>query len=238
MGRPIKQGIDYFPVDCQFDPKTEMYLLETESDGLAVLISLWQIIYSDEGYFVSYNEDLKLLIKKRVNIDIEKIKSCIDIAVNRDIFNKKLFNKYKILTSRAVQNRYFEISRRKKEIQYDDRFIINGVNVDINAVNVNINGVNVDINANDEEKEVYMKFDFMGIDGEPISVIKLKEKEWDNLINKTTKKFAQLCVMKLDSWYKGKNKRQYGNDNMKIYSWVTKAVQEDLDRKNGKKVQL
>ena len=89
-----------------------------------------------------------------------------------------------------------------------------------------------------KEKEVYMKFDFMGIDGEPISVIKLKEKEWDNLINKTTKKFAQLCVMKLDSWYKGKNKRQYGNDNMKIYSWVTKAVQEDLDRKNGKKVQL
>ena len=87
-------------------------------------------------------------------------------------------------------------------------------------------------------KETYMKFDFMGIDGEPISIIKLTEKNWDNLIEKTTKKFAELCVIKLDGWYKGKSKRQYGDDNLKIYSWVTKAVQEDLDKNKNKKLQL
>ncbi len=36
MARPAKQGIDYFPLDVDFDDKIEMYLIEKEAVGLAV----------------------------------------------------------------------------------------------------------------------------------------------------------------------------------------------------------
>ncbi len=50
MARPTKQGIDYFPLDCQFDDKTEMYLIEKGVVGLCVMVTIWQMIYSGEGY--------------------------------------------------------------------------------------------------------------------------------------------------------------------------------------------
>ena len=136
MARPIKQGIDYFPLDCQFDPKTEMYLVETESNGLSVLITLWQLIYAHEGYYINVDEDLHLLVKKRVNVGINEVNDCINVAIKRNLFNKKLFDKYKILTSHAIQKRFFDIAKRKKMIQFDHRYIINGINVSNNMVDV------------------------------------------------------------------------------------------------------
>ena len=116
MARPIKSGIDYFPLDCDWDDKVEKYLLETEAIGLAVLITIWQLIYKN-GYFIQYDDDLLLLIKKRINVAIDDIRGCIYVAVRRDIFDKNLFDNHKILTSKAIQKRFFEAAKKKKVIQ-------------------------------------------------------------------------------------------------------------------------
>lgn len=171
MARPTKQGIEYFPLDCQFDTKTEMYILEKESNGLSVLITLWQIIYSNEGYYIQYNDDLLLLIKKRININTEIINDCIMALIKREIFDNKLFAKYKILTSKAIQKRYFDAGKRKKEIIFFKEFRLIPVNAYKNLIIVSINdenaynnttkekekekvNVNVNVNVNKKEKEV------------------------------------------------------------------------------------
>lgn len=152
MARPTKQGIDYFPLDCQFDDKIEMYILEKEANGLAVLICIWQIIYSNEGYYTVNSNDLLLLVKKRINVGINEVKDCINLCLQRGIFDKNLNQKFNILTSKAIQKRYFEAARKKKIVQFDIKYILNGVNVGINAINVAGNATNVKEEEEGEEE--------------------------------------------------------------------------------------
>jgi len=160
MGRLTKQGIDYFPLDVQFDDKTELYLIEKEAVGLAVMITLWQIIYQNEGYFINNSSDLHLLIKRRINVNINEINDCINAMLKRGILDACLYEKYGILTSKAIQKRYFDAAKRKKEVRVIRAFIVtnldsytNLINVDINNIDVDINGINVGGNATKEEEE-------------------------------------------------------------------------------------
>ena len=160
MGRLTKQGIDYFPLDVQFDDKSELYLIEKEAVGLAVMITLWQIIYQNEGYFINNSSDLHLLIKRRINANINEINDCINAMLKRGILDACLYEKYGILTSKAIQKRYFDAAKRKKEVQVIRAFIVtnldsytNLINVDINNIDVDINGINVGGNATKEEEE-------------------------------------------------------------------------------------
>lgn len=157
MARPTKQGIEYFPIDSDFDPKIEMYLLEKEALGLASLIVVWQLIYGDEGYFCRNGEDLSLLIKKRVSGDINSINECINAMLRRQIFSKELHEKYGILTSRGVQKRFFEAAKRKKEVRVIDEFLLISVNDYNNIVNVDINNVIECNNATKVKEEVKVK---------------------------------------------------------------------------------
>lgn len=153
MARPTKQGIDYFPLDCQFDDKIEMYLIEKEANGLAVLISIWQIIYSNEGYYTHNGNDLLLLVKKRINVSINEVNECINLCLKRGIFDPVMYKKHGILTSRAIQKRFFEAAKRKKLVEYDERYIINGVNVCNNSINVVHLSPNVNVKGKGEVKE-------------------------------------------------------------------------------------
>ena len=160
MGRLTKQGIDYFPLDVQFDDKSELYLIEKEAVGLAVMITLWQIIYQNEGYFINNSGDLHLLIKRRINVNINDINDCINAMLKRGILDARLYEKHGILTSKAIQKRYFDAAKRKKEVRVIRAFIVtnldsytNLINVDINNIDVDINGINVGGNATKEEEE-------------------------------------------------------------------------------------
>lgn len=151
MARPTKQGIDYFPLDCQFDDKIEMYLIEKEAVGLAVLISIWQIIYSNQGYYITNNNDLLLIIKRRINVDINEVNSCINVCLRRNIFCCEMHDKHGILTSKAIQKRFYDAAQKKKSVQIIEDYVINPVSEGINWVYVAGNATNV--NVKEEVKE-------------------------------------------------------------------------------------
>ena len=56
MARPLKTGLDYFPLDVSFDDNIELLEAEEGLEGFAILIKLWQKIYSN-GYYIEWNED-------------------------------------------------------------------------------------------------------------------------------------------------------------------------------------
>ncbi|MBK7106600.1 MAG: DUF4373 domain-containing protein [Ignavibacteriae bacterium] len=116
MARNTKQGVDYFPLDCRFDDNIDLYLTEKESNGLAVLITTWQLIYSNDGYFKKFDDDLLLMIKKRIGLSLDEIRSCLMACIKREIFDKNLFEKFNILSSRTIQKIYFSSAKKKKEI--------------------------------------------------------------------------------------------------------------------------
>lgn len=105
MARPIKTGLDYFPLDVHIDDSIELLEAECGLEGYAILIKLWQKIYS-EGYYIEWNADTALLFSRKIATDAELVNNVIRVCTNRDIFSKTLFTKYSILTSSGIQKRY------------------------------------------------------------------------------------------------------------------------------------
>ena len=160
MARPIIKGIDYYPLNVDFlnDLKIKRVIKACGPSSVAIIVFLLGNIYKDEGYFMRWNEDICFLIAdeigvKEVYVD-ETVKKCLQVG----LFDCELFEKYKVLTSRGIQKRFFEITKRRKNIHViSELLLINvaetGVNVAETRVNVAETGVIVSKSTQRKEKE-------------------------------------------------------------------------------------
>lgn len=141
MARPNKQGLDYFPLDVEWDEKLELLISENGSDSISVMITVWQLIYKN-GYYVENGNDLFLIVRRRTTLDIKLIEKIINSAISRKLFNKKLHKEYNILTSKAIQNRYLHATCRRELVNVYRNYCL----VDVNEYNnVSLVEVNDDI---------------------------------------------------------------------------------------------
>ena len=153
MARPTKSGIDYFPLDVELEDKVKILEAKHGLVGFAVWIKLMQKIYK-HGYYIKWEEENKILFASEVNEPIEKINEIILDCVNYEIFNTKKFEKHNILTSRGIQKRYLEATKRRKEVEVCKHYLLtNGVNDYKNLVYVNNNSENVDNNSQSKVEE-------------------------------------------------------------------------------------
>ncbi|MGN1456757.1 MAG: DUF4373 domain-containing protein [Acutalibacteraceae bacterium] len=107
MARPKKKGLDYFPLDVDIfsDKKIRILMARYGSDGYTLYSYLLCEIFK-EGYYIKIDEDFEYLVSSSLNIDCEKIVEIRDFMLERSLFDKKLFNSDKILTSKGIQLRY------------------------------------------------------------------------------------------------------------------------------------
>ena len=156
MARPQKKGLDYFPLDTDMDVvNDDVMMLEAKygSIGFTTLIKLYMKIYQDNGYFMNWNEKTSLLLSKRINVsnnsindNINLVNDIINDLLRWNVFSQDLYDKYKILTSKRIQETYLEAVKKRKDVEIDKRYLING-----QLVNDNINLINVDINPQRRE---------------------------------------------------------------------------------------
>lgn len=169
MARPTKQGIDYFPLDTQFDDKIELLIAEMGAISLSILVTIWQLIYQNEGYYIADNDDLLLLVKRRINTDINTTREVIIACIKRDIFSPEMNKEHGILTSKAIQKRYFLAANRKKNINVNNNYLCEGVNAGNNHTS---KGVSVVKNATKEKEKENTKGKGKGIT-ETVSTLQL-----------------------------------------------------------------
>lgn len=153
MARPQKQGLSYFPLDVDIDQDDKVALIEAAHGqlGFAVIIKLLMKIYKD-GYFYEWTEKEQLLFSKRVNVNINDLNVIINDCVKWDIFKKSLFDQYSILTSKGIQQRFFEACSRRKDLKVIREYLLTDLPVNASFyVNADINAVNADINEQNEE---------------------------------------------------------------------------------------
>ncbi|MEK5070540.1 Lin1244/Lin1753 domain-containing protein [Sporosarcina sp. FSL K6-1508] len=152
MARPQKLGLDYFPLDVDIDQDDKIQLVEAlhGTTGFAVVIKLLMRIYK-EGYYYDWTEMEQLLFSRRVNVDINSLNDIVNDCIKYGVFDLKLYEKYKVLTSHGIQERYFEASKRRKNITVVNQYML--IN-ESKIVNVNINRVNVDINGEVDDGNV------------------------------------------------------------------------------------
>ena len=56
MARPVKSGLNYFPMDVDMDDKVELIEAKHGITGFGILIKLYQKIYK-EGYYINWKEE-------------------------------------------------------------------------------------------------------------------------------------------------------------------------------------
>lgn len=147
MSRPIKQGLDYFPMDVEVDDKIELIEAKHGIAGFGVIVKLFQKIYK-EGYYLNWSEETLLLFSKRINVDINLVSAVINDCFQYRILNKDIYDQYKIFTSTGIQKRYFNATGRRKELYLCKKYTL----VDINKINVYINWIDDDSSTQSKVK--------------------------------------------------------------------------------------
>ena len=142
MARPTKQGLDYFPLDVNLDSKFKFIEIKFGLKGFAIVIKIFQKIYSS-CYWYKFDEDEILLFAHEINVDINEVNAIINESIERDIFDKNLYETHQILTSKGIQKRYQEIVKRRKDVEVIEEYLLIdgdfGINDNINEDNDNIN---------------------------------------------------------------------------------------------------
>ena len=158
MPRPIKNGVDYFPLDVHLDEKFELIEAEFGLTGFAVVVKLLQRIYGQDGYYCEWNDEVALLFGKRIGLGGSAVSEIVSASIRRGLFDQTLYDRYQILTSAGIQKRYFEAVARRKVVNVEAAYLLIEVtqvpeNVHINRVNVDINPENVCNNPQTKENK-------------------------------------------------------------------------------------
>ncbi len=180
MARQQKVSLDYFPMDCVNDDAMKLIEAKFGTEGFAVVTKIYQRIYGTNGYFCDWNEDVKLLFASEIKKDYEFIEKITDEAVRRKVFDKEIYEKHSVLTSRKIQLTYFEATIRRNRIDVNRDYILLyedeiPQNVCMDGVNVNIKEDNVSIYSKKEHKSTQSKV--KKIKEEEIKENKKKEKK-------------------------------------------------------------
>lgn len=149
MARPVKEGLDYFTLDCCMNDKIKLIEAEFGIKAFAIIVKLYQKIYSERGYYCEWNEDVALLFIASLGGNSGVSKSLIDVilsaSIRRGIFSQELYENFGILTSKRIQEQYFDAVSRREKVEVEKEYLL--VKVCKNMVIVNNNSINVDINS-------------------------------------------------------------------------------------------
>lgn len=215
----MTEGIPYFSLDCRFDDKLEEIEDMFGMKGLGIIIKLFQKIYGIHGYYCEWNDRVASRFANReafVGVDVvrEVVAAALRESKNHEsLFDKEMYTKYGILTSRGIQKRYLKAAKSLKRkdifpvleyviIPLDDSDIGNsGKNADISGKSSENSGKNGDISSLNEKKRNEMK---------------LKEKESrtaappapsptrEQLVRKYREKAVALYEQKYQNWQQRK----------------------------------
>jgi len=154
MARPVKEGLDYYPLNADFmsDIKVRRLIRSFGSKSIGVVVALLGMIYGDKGYYILLNDDVAFIISEQTLEDEELVNQIINKLIEIEFFDKNLYEKHRVLTSKGIQKRFISATERRKDVNLITKY--NLVNVDNNSsldvVNVDNNPVNVDNNSSSD----------------------------------------------------------------------------------------
>lgn len=108
MARRIRVGLDYFPLDTSWDLNIRLLKVQYGLEGLGTAIQLFQMIYR-EGYSLKWNSETKQLFCSENHIDEKKLDDILEFCIDHGLFDRGIFERYSVLTSRSIQRQWIRI---------------------------------------------------------------------------------------------------------------------------------
>ncbi len=242
MARPLKKGVDYFPLDCVLNDEFKKIKARFGLTGFALIIILFQKIYFTNGYYVEMTEDDLYLFADESRVKFGLAADVIKYAVQIGLFDKEKFLKHNVLTSSGIQKRYLGIVKRRKEINLKNEYLCISYTqirdiVNNNRDNVNNNGVNVDNNSQskvniyinkEEEREPdgslravkrksFIEYYMQKVNPTPSPVIISELEEYEN-------KMEYECFCAIIDYCLDENKRNWSYIKAVLYDKAMKLI--------------
>jgi hypothetical protein len=222
MARPQKTGLDYFPVDTTWERNMLILKAKYQLVGIGCIIELYSAIYR-EGYFLPWDADTKALFMAANCIDEITLDGIIELSTSKGIFDARLLEEHKILTSHGIQERWahaYRESRRKLphiEPDYDLTTGNYGDNSPVPAKDAKtpVESTHI-ILHNNKVKDIIL--------GE-FANIALTEPERDRLVSELGQAFFDRLITFYSAWKKEKSPKTK-DDNLTIRRWVIDAMRE------------
>ena len=158
MARPNKQGLDYFPLDVGIFENDKMLAISGEFSvkGEIIMLRLLCEIYRN-GYFVEFSELLKNKLARLGGLSGGLVEEVVRKLVKYEFFDGFVFSEHNILTSKNIQRVYLEASKRRKEVDFSQYWLLKEVNAYINPASDNIND-NINEQSKGKESKVNISF--------------------------------------------------------------------------------
>lgn len=128
MGRKIKYGLDYFPLDVDFFDDHKLLMIEEELGvkGGYLALRLMAMVY-EQGYYLEWQESSRVSCAKRVGNGFtgSLVWEILDCCLKHGLFDREKFEKYGILTSNGIQKRWQEVMKLiNRKAVVDERYKI------------------------------------------------------------------------------------------------------------------
>ena len=116
MARPVKTGLDYFPLHIDFfdDIRIGALAVQYGAKGQLAAIILLVHLYKT-GYYLLWDDAARVgVLKDMPGVTFEELDSIVKELVKWDFFDKALFERHHVLTSREVQKHFFNATKRRR----------------------------------------------------------------------------------------------------------------------------
>lgn len=159
-GRP-KQGIDYagWSVDIFDGDKKIDKLLDAKGwKGFGIYFFLCQRAYKTNGYYYEWGYDDCATTARKMGggINSGTVKETVDYCLQVDLFDKRLFDEWGVLTSRGIQRRFWAVlSERRSKTVYQGYWLLKSeeckglvkvsLKSDVQPTNSNVQSANDDM---------------------------------------------------------------------------------------------
>lgn len=118
------KGLHYFPVECD---NVDLDFIESKHGTLAygIVLRLLERIYKVNGYYTEFDEKSMYLFMRMRNVgSVDLLNEILDTCFKENIFCKKMYDKYQILTSESIQKQWQKIVKDagRKNIEIEEKF--------------------------------------------------------------------------------------------------------------------
>ena len=117
MARTLKKGLDFFHFDTSFFDDIKIRKLIRYHGAQAVVVyQLVLIRIYREGYYLQWDDDLPFIVAEASHLQDDYVKTVISYCIEIGLFDKTLFDSNHVLTSKGIQNRFFDfcvVAKRK-----------------------------------------------------------------------------------------------------------------------------
>ncbi len=128
MARPMRDGVQYFSKDTDFyeDDKVRLLRAEFGAKGMYLLDYLLCDLYRQKGYFIPWGKNKCYLVSDGAGCGCdpgfteEFVAGCIRCS----FFDKRVFDRFGVLTSAGIQRRYVRMISNREEIPIQEEYLL------------------------------------------------------------------------------------------------------------------